>query len=157
MKLAGDCTVGGLVKWLRVLGYDTRYYPGPADDTCFELCRRQGRILLSRNTKLARKGMRPPVIILRENDPKDQLRQVVKSLGLKPEQGCFLSRCIRCNGRLRRVDRNTVHGLVPDYVWATQRRFSCCERCGRVYWPGTHVTRFRRTVDGLFSDRKDGV
>jgi len=154
MKFAGDGTVGGLVRWLRALGYDTWFYNGPADDTFFGLSRQQGRILLSRNTKFLGKTTPVPVIVLRENAPKDQLKEVVKRLNLRPRSGRLLSRCLRCNGRVRPVDRKTVQGLVPDYVWVIQCHFSRCDLCGRLYWPGTHVARFCHEIESLFGDRE---
>lgn len=40
-------------------------------------------------------------------------------------------------------------GLVPDHVFETTVTFSRCERCGRVYWCGSHPARMVERFRGL--------
>ncbi len=150
MRFAADRTLGRLVKWLRLLGYDTLYFNNKADEAFMALAD-QGRILLSRSTGLARQAESKPFVFVRENDPRAQLRQVVRILDLRPDPAVFFSRCTLCNGGLVRVEKKVVRDQIPDYVWECQKRFSVCPDCGRVYWAGTHLEGCRKDLEGLLA------
>jgi uncharacterized protein with PIN domain len=60
-------------------------------------------------------------------------------------------RCSLCNEELQPVGKDQVRDRVPPYVFATQSSFACCPRCGRLYWPATHVERMREELK-LFGD-----
>jgi len=139
--------LGRLAKWLRVLGYDTVFSPSLDDPELACIARAEQRVLLTRDTALARrKGLR--AVLIRSDQPREQLLQVVTELD-KPLAGATLSRCLRCNSALLDVSREVVAGLVPPYVLATQTAFRRCPRCGRVYWRGTHWQRMQERIREL--------
>lgn len=144
-RFIADCMLGRLAKWLRVLGYDVAYERAIADEAIIARAWREKRVLLTRDTALAgrrilkRTGAR--FVLVQSNDPDEQLEQVLRDLRLEAARRRLLSRCLRCNERTLRVERRDVETLVPPYVLATQRRFSRCPSCRRVYWRATHVDR----------------
>jgi len=152
-KFAADSMVGGLGKWLRLLGFDTIYLPrGPRRPS-------PDRILVTRRSS------RPPqprltgwaqVITLRANDTFGQLQELVRALDLTLDQIKPLTRCSVCNRRLASAEAAEVVGRVPEYVQITQKKFSVCPGCGRVYWSGTHPGRMTKTIEALFLDRQAG-
>jgi hypothetical protein len=148
MKFAADRMLGKLAKWLRILGYDTLYSRTLSNDRFLALAD-EGRILLSRNTRLVGKMAPDGLIFVEANDPKMQLQGVISFLGLKPDPDKFFSRCTVCNGLLEPVEPEDVVGKVPDHIWTGHDRFSECTTCGRVYWPGSHLTRSRREIRRL--------
>jgi hypothetical protein len=150
MRFAADRMLGKLAKWLRMLGYDTLYSRTLSDDRFLELAE-QGRILLSRNTRIVGKMASNRLIIVRGNDPKMQLKGLVRLLGLRPNPNDFFSRCIVCNGLIEPVEPQDVAGKVPDYIWTGHDKFSECTSCGKIYWPGSHLERSRREIERLLS------
>jgi uncharacterized protein with PIN domain len=136
--------LGRLAKWLRILGYDAVFDAQAYDAQLARMARASGRILLTRDTALARRrGLE--VILVRSQEPEAQLEQVVSELNLRTDNA--FSRCPVCNQRLQPLARAAARTLVPRYVWKTQERFRRCPACGRVYWPGTHW----QAMDGVLS------
>ncbi len=137
--------LGRLAKWLRVLDYDVAYERRITDDALIARAWREGRLLLTRDTALVgrrllrRTGAR--FLLVESNDPDEQLEQVLRDLRLTAGRRRLLGRCLRCNERTLRVERRDVEALVPPYVLQTQRRFSRCPSCRRIYWRATHVDR----------------
>jgi uncharacterized protein with PIN domain len=148
MKFAADRMLGKLAKWLRMLGYDTVYSRSLADDAFLELAS-EGRILLSRNTRLVGKMDPDRLIFVEANDPKAQLQSVVRLLELKPDPDKFFSRCTVCNELLDPVESREVFGKVPDHIWTEHNTFSECKACGKVYWEGSHIERSRLDIQRL--------
>ena len=143
MKFIADRMLGKLAIWLRLMGYDTLYGNTVTDAELLSLLESSpNRILLSRNVDLVKRLDPNRYIFVPADDPKAQLRFLVKAVGLVPNPSRFFTRCSRCNEILEQVDRGAVAGRVPEYVWTSQEVFSRCKNCGKIYWPGTHVTRF---------------
>lgn len=152
-RLMADCMLGRLTRWLRILGFDTAYSRAIHDDALIQRCRREGRALLTRDRALAaRRALRGSgiaVVLVESDNPEGQLVQVLRELGLSPDTGRLLSRCLECNALLEDAPRDEVAGRVPSYVWETQRRFSRCPECARIYWRATHVQAIRERLDRL--------
>jgi uncharacterized protein with PIN domain len=150
-RFVADRMLGKLARWLRVLGYDTVYLAGNGD----EAIRRaldEGRILLTRNRRAHPWLKRGRVLVIKADDPRKQLREVVRQLGLSFVEKALLNRCLVCNRPLVTVGKEEVRGDVPDYVWQTHGEFRRCQGCRRVFWSGSHADNMRRRLKGDFSD-----
>jgi uncharacterized protein with PIN domain len=44
------------------------------------------------------------------------------------------------------VEKETVRGRVPEFVYETQEAFSTCPECGRYFWHGTHYASMLEQV-----------
>jgi hypothetical protein len=141
-----DAMLGRLARWLRVLGYDAGYADLP-DDALVELARAEGRVLLTRDTRLVRRPDVGPHAFIRHDRVQDQLRQVAAAFDLQP--GRAGTRCLRCNVALEALPRDAAAGRVPPYVWRTQQQFARCPACGRIYWRGTHWDHMTHELSGL--------
>ncbi len=135
-----DRMVGKLARWLRLLGYDTVYLPQLSAEGVMREARRQGRIILTRNTRIPRHKGAPPFLFIEHDQFRDQLRQVVTALQLDPVARLF-TRCSACNALLLPVKKEDVRERVPVYVWQTQEEFRRCPECQRIYWGATHKER----------------
>ncbi len=136
-RFLADRTVGKLARWLRLLGYNTVYLPQLSPDGALREARRQGRILLTRDTRIRRRKDAPPLVFLEKDRFREQLAQVVQTLQLDPAEW-LLTRCSECNAALQVVEKERVQDRVPAYVWQTQAEFRCCPDCRRLYWGATH-------------------
>jgi len=140
--------LGRLAKWLRIAGFDVLYSNRFSDDELVTLSHEEGRILLSRDTRLlVRKAVRQ-FIFLESESIQSQLRQVFEVARITGLPGT-LTRCLSCNDVLIEITRERVRGRVPPFVFATQPSFKSCPRCNKVYWAGTHRQSVMRTLEKL--------
>lgn len=135
-RFVADRTLGRLARWLRILGYDVAYGSNLAGRTAATRARREGRILLTRDTRLRRDPALPPAVFIRSDRFRDQLREVAAAVPLRGARA--FGRCLDCNRPLVEVAREEARDRVPPYVWETQSRFRGCPGCGRLYWDATH-------------------
>lgn len=128
-----DAMLGSLARHLRWLGYDAEYLADLPDEEMMRIARHSGRLLVTRDRGLAqRRNVNSLYVAATELSA--QVQTVVKAVGPAHHP----SRCTVCNGELERLTPAQAAALVPPYVAQTQTQFARCQRCGRVYWPGTH-------------------
>jgi uncharacterized protein len=140
-----DSMLGKMAKWLRVLGFDTRYeYLNKLHQVTEHLA--EGFFIVTKNQRWC--GL-SGVICIAANDPNKQLLEVAARISLRPGDIQFLNRCILCNALLAHLPRNDAFGLVPDYVFETQTDFSRCPHCQKVYWSGSHPNRMLKRLQDL--------
>jgi uncharacterized protein with PIN domain len=152
MKLLADQMLGKLAKWLRFLGYDTSYPPTISDDELIDLCKRENRILLTRDRNLSKsrqklKGV-PGVIYIQSDNPDLQLEQVIKDLDLELGDQ-VLTRCAECNALIDEVDKEQVKNHVPKGVFDRQDKFWHCANCDKYYWQGSHCEKILAKIESF--------
>lgn len=177
MKFIADSMLGRLAKWLRILGYDTLYYPDIDDSVLLKIAKDEGRTILTRDTGLIKiRGLKNFIFINYDN-PHDQLRQLIGSgvidessihrglsqiygqsphirgrlrIGTVPEIK-LLSRCVHCNAVLCPLSSDRVEGSVPDFVLWKSEAVKQCPSCGKIYWKGTHPQKIRDKLKEVLS------
>jgi uncharacterized protein with PIN domain len=147
IALLADRMLGKLARVLRMIGHDVEYVREGDPLDIAERAAKSGRVLLTRDKRLAARGG-PARILFVDNDyPFHQARQVIRDLDLSIDTG--FRRCVEDNGLLETADRTSVQGNVPAYVLETAPLLFRCARCGRVYWEGTHVAAMRAMIASL--------
>ncbi len=147
-RFFADAMLGRLATWMRILGLDVEYEADIEDSLLAARARDEGRLILTRDTRLVkRRAVRERCLLIESDHVEDQIAQVVGSFGITASR--LLTRCLRCNMPLTGVTRASVEALVPRYVYETQSRFSTCPGCARVYWGGTHKTHIIEALRGI--------
>ncbi len=142
--------LGRLARWLRMLGFDTLYYPDIDDAALLKIARRQDRMVLTRDTHFTGFKNFKDFLLIRSNDTFEQLYEIIRYFKIKDFAS---SRCAKCNGVLVDVKRKAdVRGLVPEHVYVGTNIFLKCLDCGNIYWEGTHTKRFRERILGVMKD-----
>lgn len=140
-----DVHLGQLARYLRLLGFDTLYQNDYTDEELAEISGSEGRILLTRDRGLLKRSIVTHGYCLRTTDSRQQLLEVLRRFDLtgivKPFQ-----RCIRCNGLLHAVDKAVVVDHLPPKIRDDYDEFRRCQRCGQVYWKGSHFERMEQFV-----------
>ncbi len=137
-RFIADVMLGRLATWLRLLGCDVEYFREISDEDLVERASLEGRVILTRDLELSRRRKaRGNHFLVRGDDYKEQLRQVVSRFSIDP-LARILTRCLRCNLPLEEIGLEEARRRVPPFVYETQRGFRACRSCGRVYWRGTH-------------------
>jgi len=144
-RFVADAMLGRLAKGLRIMGYDTLYDAALDDAQLVRLARAEDRILLTRDTALARrKGAR--IVLLASESLPDQVAELQQLMGLVAD--ALLTRCPVCNVELEAIPKDRAWGQVPPYVFATQSEFRVCPLCDRFYWRGSHWKRMKELIAG---------
>lgn len=147
-RFLADAMLGGLTRWLRMLGFDCAHDPEIEDD---ELVRRsldERRILLTRDRDLPEEWRMPGIHLISARGTLGALREVILGYGLAGRIRLF-SRCSRCNAELSDVEVEEVFDRVPERVLERHDDFRRCPRCDRVYWAGSHTDEIRRIADEI--------
>lgn len=150
-RLLAESTLGRLAKWLRLAGFDTRYDPHCPDPTRLaQICRQEKRVLLTRTLGIVPSLPAADVILIPCNPPVEQARLVMHALGLKAKDMRPMTRCGTCNRLLEKVNKSLVANRVPEYVLQNQTTFNQCPQCRRLYWQGSHTSRWLTFMEQWF-------
>jgi uncharacterized protein with PIN domain len=141
MIFLADETLGRLIKWLRLLGFDTKLYRGPADRVFLRKAAAEGRIALSRRRDLSTRQYSGQMMIIGSDRIEEQLKELIHNHSLPLDRGNFFQFCIGCNKPLETISRQEAGELVPGYVFETEKDFRRCSDCGKIFWAGTHHER----------------
>ena len=164
LRFVTDRMLGKLSTWLRILGYDTVYAAdiaikkGEEDEdednaiATFAAC--EARILLTRDKNLAASARKNgvPCVQIETAGVMEQLKELLThnlNINLEPVP----VRCSECNARIRKVEAGEEDMLKEkSYVpmeMIGKREFWVCERCGRIYWEGSHWRNMREQLRRL--------
>jgi uncharacterized protein len=150
MKFLADRMLGKLARELRMIGYDTLYYRGNDPHELMDMARQQGRTVLTRSPGHIPHRAEDPVVVVTEDDPLLQLKDLVRAGYVSLRREDAFSRCVVCNGFIHRVSRPEVEGHVPDFIFRNHEEFFQCPECHRIYWKGSHQERMQKRIDDLF-------
>ncbi len=138
MKFILTKELGRLARWMRLFGYDTAYFDSDDMKALFVTAFNEKRTIVTKRKNVsAIKTLK--VIYVKGDTLKKQLAELKKKAGLKTK-GLF-TRCADCNSRVFGIKKASVRGLVPAYVFKTQKKFFQCPSCAKVFWKATHWDR----------------
>lgn len=144
-RFVADVHLGKLARFLRLLGFDTRYHNALSDAELVRISTRERRILLTRDRALLKHKALTRGYWIRATAAEQQVKEVVAALSLTRNARPF-TRCMSCNGPLEPVPRSAVADRVPVRVHRSFRKFARCPSCKRIYWRGTHFKRLTELV-----------
>ncbi|MBI3991053.1 MAG: Mut7-C RNAse domain-containing protein [Candidatus Omnitrophica bacterium] len=148
MKFILTKELGRLVKWLRILGFDTIYYNQDKPSSLIIQALRDERIILTRNQHLPKdRGLK--IMLIKNEKIKKQVEETLKILEIRLEPEKMFTRCILCNTLLVEIAKEKVKDKVPEYVFKTQENFITCPECKRIYWQGTHWGNVQKTLEDI--------
>lgn len=145
-RMIADAMLGGLARWLRVVGLDTAYDPELDDPDLVDRAVAEDRVILTRDRRLVERRRAWNHLLVRSEVVDEQVAQVLDELAIEPRPERLFTRCLRCNTPLEPLARHEAVREVPPYVARTQARFRRCPACGRIYWRATHADRMRRRL-----------
>lgn len=145
-----DAGLGGLANWIRAAGYDARWFPGIADA---ELLRQahalHGTILTTDSLMMERGVLRDGIIPAFWLPPAlnrhEQLALVIREFNLPIRE----PRCMRCGGELQSVNKELVRKRIPPKTWRWIDEYFVCDRCGKLFWRGTHWEKIHQHLSAL--------
>lgn len=153
-RFLADAHLGGLARFLRLAGFDTRYDNGIRDDDLVALALREGRVVLSRDRELLKRRVLVHACFVHALKPERQFAEIVLRLQLAAQARPF-SLCLACNAPLRPVARAEVLERLPQRVRERHESFTACDGCGRVFWAGSHWRAMRAVLAAAGLERSE--
>ena len=148
-KLIADAMLGALARWLRILDVDVVYDAALDDPEIVERAVAEDRVILTRDRRLVQRRLARNHLLIRSEVVDEQVRQVLEELGIRPDPGRLLGRCLRCNVPTAPIPAEEARNRVPPWIARTQDVYRVCPDCGRIYWPGTHVERMKQRLERM--------
>jgi uncharacterized protein len=143
-----DIHLGKLANSLRMLGFDTLYRNDYGDEELANISATSGRILLTRDRGLLMRSLVTYGYYVRSTNPPRQIIEVMQRFDLFRSVMPF-SRCLRCNGLLETVAKETIIDQLPESVRLTVNEFHRCSECCQIYWRGSHYEQMQQFIDRL--------
>jgi uncharacterized protein len=149
MRFLCDEMLTRLARLLRAAGYDTYLAAdGEPDAELLRTARREGRILLTKDKRLA--AAAEESVIIKGWGVEAEAKSLSRAVVLDWEFAPF-TRCVMDNAHLRDAAPAEV-AAMPEGARGRGGPFRVCPACGRAYWPGSHVRRMEARLRHLAQD-----
>lgn len=151
-RFVADGHLGALARHLRLLGIDTACERDADDRRLLEIMAAENRALLTRDRRLLMHSIVRHGYCPRSDDPEQQAREVMRRFELSGHRLSPWSRCLQCNGLLRRVPKHEVSAALADEPRTLRYYddFRRCPDCGRIYWHGSHFEKLEARLARLW-------
>jgi len=148
IKFIVDVNVGKLAQKLRLLGFDTLFKNDFTDKEIVELSLQEKRVILTRDKSILKFSAVTHGYWIRNDDPDEQLREVVNRFQLENNFKVF-TRCSICNELLHPIDKSLLYDRLPDNTLLFFNFFMECKGCKKIYWQGSHYDHIREWMNEL--------
>jgi len=148
LEFITDGMLGKLTRWLRMLGHDVKYSSSLNDEQLIEIAKKERRILLTRDLELYRKAAVQGIntFFVESTTEAKKLADLAKRFNIKLEFDVTVSRCPKCNTRIKAVPKERIVGRVPERTASYYNEFWVCPSCEQIYWQGAHWGRIQATL-----------
>lgn len=151
MRFVVDGMLGGLARWLRMLGHVVNYDSNRDDNSLLRIANEQGMILLTRDEELYNRAQArniPSLLVMGETEER-RLGYLAKALDISLDIDMAETKCPECGSELIRVSQDEVSNAVPVASLKKYSKFWKCANsdCGKVYWVGSHWKQIRQTLE----------
>jgi uncharacterized protein with PIN domain len=150
LRFIVDWILGGLARWLRMLGHTVVYDSQPDENRLLTLARREGMILLTRDEELYRRAATRniPALLVAGEAEEERLAQLAQAFHITLNVDMSETKCPDCGGNLREASKQEVADQVPSMSLKLYSEFWKCETpsCGKVYWRGSHWRQINQTL-----------
>jgi hypothetical protein len=141
--------LGRLTRWLRILGHDVKYSNKLDDAALIATAKRERRTLLTKDFELYRQATSKgaEVFYVQASTGEGKLAEVAKRFNVELTVDMTVSRCPKCNSRVRPISKSRVADKVGEGTFAHYEEFWKCRKCGQVYWQGAHWKGIREMLE----------
>jgi uncharacterized protein with PIN domain len=144
-KFILDVHLGKLARYLRFFGFDTYYRNDLDDDEIIMRSVSERRIILTRDKGILKNGSVTHGYYVRNQKPRRQLQEIIDKFDLKEKIKPF-SRCSCCNGRIRKVSKQSVISHLKPLTIKHFNEFFQCTECKNIYWEGSHFEKLSKWI-----------
>jgi uncharacterized protein with PIN domain len=148
-----DQHLGRLAAYLRMMGFDTLYRNDYHDEELAQVSHDEGRVLLTRDVGLLKRGIVVYGYYVRATHREKQLAEITRRYDLAQWIAPF-KRCMKCNGLVETVNKEAVVDELPEDTAQFYDEFHRCDSCKRVYWKGPHHQRMEALMEQVLEGCK---
>jgi uncharacterized protein len=141
-----DGHLGKLTRNLRLLGFDVAYGQQANDRQLLDIMKRENRALLTRDRRLLMHAIVLHGYCPRSQNADEQTIEVIRRFDLF-ESIAPLTRCLRCNQKLREVPKADVIEKLEPLTKIYYEQFRRCFGCGQIYWAGSHTEKLQKRIE----------
>jgi len=148
LKFVTDGMLGKLTRWLRMLGQDVVYTGSMEDKELIQKAKKEHRILLTRDLELYQQaiGRGAEAFLVESKTEAEKLAKLAKRFGFKLEIDVKVSRCPKCNTRIKPISKTDIIKKIPQTTSAFYNEFWECPGCQQIYWHGAHWKKIEKTL-----------
>jgi len=141
-----DTHLGRLAAYLRMMGFDTLYRNDYDDEELARVAHNEGRVLLTRDIGLLKRGLVIHGYFVRDTNPRRQIVELLRRYELLPFVVPF-ERCMTCNGLLEIVAKDAIIDRLPAHTAQYYEVFHRCCSCDQIFWRGAHHQRMQELIN----------
>jgi hypothetical protein len=132
-----------------MLGHNVKYANNLDDKMLIKIAKSEKRILLTRDVELYKQAIsqHAQVFFVEEKTEVERLSALSKRFNLELELNPDVSRCPKCNAKIRPVEKDKVSDKIPPSTKTFYERFWECPNCEQIYWQGSHWKRITKTLN----------
>jgi uncharacterized protein with PIN domain len=151
MRFLVDGMLGGLARWLRIVGQDVRYEASTKDNELLRIAHEENMVLLTRDEELYQRAITRKIqsaLVLGETE-EERLAQLANTFGVHLDVDMAETKCPECGSDLKETPKSDVANEVPQASLKLYDQFWKCtnQNCGKVYWVGSHWNRINQTLE----------
>ena len=143
--------LGGLARWLRILGYIAEYKSNADDNSLLRSSENPETVLLTRDEELYNRAVGKKIrsVLVTGDTEEARLGQLARTLGISLEIDMATTRCPECGSELHEISKVEAASAVPAKSIELYDRFWRCSsgECGKTYWAGSHWKQIRHTLE----------
>src|SRR5260370_27361621 len=116
MRFLVDGMLGGLARWLRILGQDVRYDASMNDNELLRIAHEENMVLLTRDEELYERAIARKIqsaLVLGETE-ETRLAQIASGLGVHLDINMAETKCPECVAGLKQTTKNDASDKVPQ-------------------------------------------
>ena len=145
-----DGNLGGLMRNLRLLGFDVAYRQNADDRQLLEVMVRENRALLTRDRRLLMHAIVQHGYWPRSQNADEQTIEVVRRFDLSELIAPF-TRCLRCNAPLEEAAKADIIDELEPLTKIYYDQFRRCPDCKQIYWSGSHFPKLQKRIEEIRS------
>jgi uncharacterized protein with PIN domain len=149
-----DGGLGGLARWLRAAGYLALWEEGIPDELLLKKARASGTTIVTTDSMLMeRRLLRDKIIPAMWLPPTLSIAQQLERVFGEFELSVGHPRCMSCGGELLHADKEGLRERIPPKTYRWLNQYFVCQRCGKLFWHGTHWLRITKRLKALAPEK----
>jgi uncharacterized protein len=148
VKFLADGMLGGLTRWLRMLGQDVSFSTQLCDNELLALAKSEIRTLLTRDLELYKRAITRGLeaFYVEGETESSRLAEVAKRYRLTLDIDMNKMYCPICNTPIKQAGREELKDKLEPNTYRYYERFWRCPHCGQIYWQGAHWKHIMKTL-----------
>lgn len=151
--------LGGLARWLRMLGQDVLYSIELSDNELLSLSKAESRVLLTRDFELYKRAISRGLeaLYVEGKRESERLAEVTQRYKLPLEIDMDKSHCPLCNTPIIAASKEQLKDKLQPNTYRYYNQFWQCPNCWQIYWQGAHWKQITDTLTKALKKKSTAI